>query len=170
MSYVNAPATKLLATHCCACGRPLVDAQSVEAGMGPDCRKRYALPESLTEEQRTRANKLVYAIAREQVGPEVGEALSELRQLGCHTLADRLIKRLGGAYTAVIVNEGDRFAVKAPYCRELVRAFQSIPGRRWDKQRKLTTFPVNAKFQVFRALQARFLGEKCLGPKGEFVL
>ena len=39
MSYENAPATLLLATHCCLCGRPLVDAESVECGIGPHCRK-----------------------------------------------------------------------------------------------------------------------------------
>ena len=41
MSYENAPATRMLATHCAACGRPLVDATSVETGMGPVCRERY---------------------------------------------------------------------------------------------------------------------------------
>lgn len=41
MSYENAPATKMLATHCCACNRPLVDAKSVEYGIGPECRKRH---------------------------------------------------------------------------------------------------------------------------------
>jgi hypothetical protein len=41
MSYENAPATKLLATHCACCARPLVDALSVELGIGPDCRKKH---------------------------------------------------------------------------------------------------------------------------------
>ena len=38
MSYENAPATKMLATNCCCCGRPLVDSMSVELGIGPECR------------------------------------------------------------------------------------------------------------------------------------
>ena len=38
MSYENAPATMLVATHCCVCNRPLVDADSVEMGIGPTCR------------------------------------------------------------------------------------------------------------------------------------
>lgn len=41
MSYENAPATRMLATHCASCGRPLVDSVSVNTGMGPDCRKRH---------------------------------------------------------------------------------------------------------------------------------
>jgi hypothetical protein len=41
MSYESAPATKMLATQCACCGRPLVDAASIEAGMGPICRKQH---------------------------------------------------------------------------------------------------------------------------------
>lgn len=41
MSYENAPATKMVATRCASCSRPLVDSESVNAGMGPDCRKRH---------------------------------------------------------------------------------------------------------------------------------
>lgn len=39
MSHDNAHATILVATHCCMCGRALVDADSVECGIGPKCRK-----------------------------------------------------------------------------------------------------------------------------------
>lgn len=41
MSYETAPATKMLATFCACCARPLVDAVSVETGVGPDCRKTH---------------------------------------------------------------------------------------------------------------------------------
>jgi hypothetical protein len=41
MSYESAPATKMLATQCACCGRALVDAASIEAGMGPTCRKQH---------------------------------------------------------------------------------------------------------------------------------
>src|SRR5687767_11998091 len=41
MTYENAPATRLLATRCACCHRALVDAESVERGVGPDCAKRY---------------------------------------------------------------------------------------------------------------------------------
>lgn len=49
MGYENAPATKLLATHCCCCARPLVDAKSVELGIGPECRKRHGFTEAEVE-------------------------------------------------------------------------------------------------------------------------
>lgn len=38
--YENAPATQLIAVHCCACSLPLVDSDSVELGIGPVCRKK----------------------------------------------------------------------------------------------------------------------------------
>jgi hypothetical protein len=41
MSYETAPATLMLATRCACCSRPLCDAVSVEAGVGPECRKRH---------------------------------------------------------------------------------------------------------------------------------
>lgn len=41
MSYENAINTRQMATRCVFCGRPLVDAVSVEAGAGPDCRAKY---------------------------------------------------------------------------------------------------------------------------------
>jgi len=39
MSYETAPVTRLVATHCCMCGKPLCDAKSLELGIGPICRK-----------------------------------------------------------------------------------------------------------------------------------
>lgn len=41
MTYEAAPSTRLLATHCAICNRPLRDAESVERGIGPDCAERY---------------------------------------------------------------------------------------------------------------------------------
>lgn len=52
MSYEAAPATRMLATHCAACARPLVDAKSVETGMGPDCRKRHGFNLAVSEDAR----------------------------------------------------------------------------------------------------------------------
>ena len=44
-TYESAPSTILLATHCACCNRPLRDAVSVEAGMGPDCRDKHGYNE-----------------------------------------------------------------------------------------------------------------------------
>lgn len=52
MSYENAPQTKLLATDCAVCSRPLCDAKSVELGIGPECRKKYGFEMDCTEEEQ----------------------------------------------------------------------------------------------------------------------
>lgn len=46
MSYENSAAAKFVATHCGICGRPLVDAESVSAGIGPICADKYGLDRS----------------------------------------------------------------------------------------------------------------------------
>lgn len=63
MSYTDAPATGLLATHCICCGRPLLDAKSVEANIGPDCREKYGLDVELPTGARAKANKLIHEAA-----------------------------------------------------------------------------------------------------------
>lgn len=40
-AYLNAPATRFVATHCACCGKALVDAISVQTAVGPECRKRH---------------------------------------------------------------------------------------------------------------------------------
>ena len=41
MNYINAAATAFIATNCAVCGRKLVDADSVQTAVGPDCRHKY---------------------------------------------------------------------------------------------------------------------------------
>lgn len=45
---------QILATHCCVCSMGLLDAKSVEFGMGPTCRKRYGNPQIETTEEMLR--------------------------------------------------------------------------------------------------------------------
>jgi hypothetical protein len=40
-AYENQKETKILATNCCVCNKCLKDADSVELGIGPICRRRY---------------------------------------------------------------------------------------------------------------------------------
>lgn len=63
MSYETLFTTKVISTHCCACGRPLLDAQSVATGMGPLCRDKHLIGfEALTEEQRVTANTIIHVL------------------------------------------------------------------------------------------------------------
>ncbi len=168
MSYENAPATRMLATQCAACGRPLVDAVSVEAGMGPDCRKKYGVAPDATEEARTEANALVYQIALDQSGPEVlGKAL-QLRALGFEGLADRIVKRLK-VITVLPAPDGS-LAVRAPYDPAAVAAMRTVPGRRWNPEQKINTFPVSSRVQLWAWLRRFYAGQSGLSERGAFTI
>ena len=94
MSHENAPATRLVATHCWACHRDLVDAKSVEVGMGPICRKKYGYDElsGLDNATRKAANALVYeAAAVHATAPDRVIAIAdELATLGLVKLPEKM--------------------------------------------------------------------------------
>lgn len=69
MSYADALSTKLLATSCCICGRPLRDAASVEYGIGPDCRRNYGFADG-REENREEANRLIHEASLDGTRPD----------------------------------------------------------------------------------------------------
>lgn len=175
MTYENAPATILLATHCAACGRALVDAVSVEIGMGPDCREKYGYEGLVDSEQRAEANKLVHFIAatRDDVGPTTHEAIARVKALGFETLATKLAERIASLEKkakVVITLEGDRYVVKSTYREAAVKALRDISGRRWDASRQVNTFPITSKVALFQALVLAYSGELAIGPKGVFHL
>lgn len=167
MSYENAPATKLLATHCCACGRPLVDSVSVSAGMGPDCREKYGYYAEAPEEARAEANAIVHAVAANPKAADLPVACARLSALGFSVLSAKLIGRLA----KVVVSEAaGMFSVKTPYSEAVVAAMRSVPGRRWNKEAKVNEFPVSQKAALFAILKKHFNGETAVGPKGAFVI
>jgi hypothetical protein len=166
-SYENAPATRMLATHCACCGRPLVDAKSVECGVGPECRKRHGYDIDLPEDVRKEANRIVYEIACEQEGHSVVEKCALLRQMGLDALASRIIQRLR---TVSIQFDGEEYIVQAPYEPDAVRALARIPGRKWHGDGKFNTFPATQKRQLWDVLQRYYAGFSAIGPKGAFVI
>lgn len=118
MSYESSIACKVLATTCCVCCRPLVDADSVDLGIGPICRKKYMKPEPGFEDSaiafavlaqsklpggilekvasaataREQANMLVYWASANIDDPEkVLSIAPALRLLGYSKLADKLV-------------------------------------------------------------------------------
>ncbi|KKN10590.1 hypothetical protein LCGC14_1035020 [marine sediment metagenome] len=168
MSYENAPATRMLATQCAACGRPLVDAVSVEAGMGPDCRKRYSKAPDVSAEARATANKLVHRIALDQRGPAVVGLALELEGLGFKALADRIVKRL--KVIKVLPAPGNRLAVTTPYDPDAVEGMRAVPGRRWDHEAKVNSFPASSRRQLWGWLQRFYPGQTGLGADGAFTI
>jgi len=76
MGYENAPATILLATHCAVCSRPLVDAESIERGIGPDCAKKHG-----------------FGLA--QHAPRWQDAASALRYVDVANVGEEIMEHLG---------------------------------------------------------------------------
>lgn len=165
MSYENAPATRLVATHCAVCARPLVDAPSVESGIGPVCREKYGLNVDMAEDVRREANRLVYQIAAHQKGISVAQAVGRLRELGLEKLASRIAER---AADIVIEEDGEDLVVRAPYLPEAIPAFRGIRGRRWDKEAKANRVPARARRELWLLLQRFYSGSVGVGPKGGF--
>lgn len=169
MSYENAPATKMLATHCCLCARPLVDAVSVQAGMGPDCRENsgYYVPEA-TEAARETVNAIVYRIAADMPLDELPAAIETVRSFGFGRLADTLAKRLS---TIVVEDRGDgTLAVSSPYNAEFVGLVKAAAGgwAQFDRALKVWIVPAGAKTgaALWAAMKKCYPGVLALGPKG----
>lgn len=170
--YTNAPATLLLATHCAACSKPLGDAVSVEAGMGPECRKKYLRAET-SPENREKANQIVSRIAlaisaNSAEGSKLAASLiPEIAALGFVKLAEKLTK---GNIAIKIERQGEKIVLSAPYLESFVDASRRIPGRFWSKETKTTEFPASQGSALFALLKVYFSGANAIGPKGYFVV
>jgi hypothetical protein len=162
--YENAPATKLLATHCVCCNRPLVDAVSVELGIGPDCRAKYGFSEG-PEANRVEANAIVHKIACAPTSDETRALIPTLQALGFVKLANKIASKIADIHVSL---ENGRLIVKAPYEPNAVRILASVQGRRWDKDNKANTYPENARYALWRALKQAYPGRVGVGPQGFF--
>jgi hypothetical protein len=174
-TWIDSPATKLVATHCACCAHPLVDAASVETGIGPDCRKKHGFAEAqgpadweaflaitggaferVVGDARVAANLVVHRIAVAQRGPDVGKLVAALGALGFATLARRIATRLGAVE---IVREGDTLIVKTPRgldepsFRAFLGAVRRVPGNRWDSGRKARVVPMSSRRELWHSLQ-----------------
>jgi hypothetical protein len=119
MSYVNAPATRMLASQCACCAKALVDADSVQAGIGPVCRDLHGYGEAqgaadwtsvrarllgsdVTESEiaswngdaHKAANVLIHRVAVEQKGANVERYVGAIEALGYTKVAERIHRRL----------------------------------------------------------------------------
>jgi hypothetical protein len=186
MSYENAPATEMVATFCACCSRPLVDAVSVETGVGPECRKKHGFNTAqaeadwskvaeilgdaieLPEDAQAAANKLVHMIAIAQDGVNVNRWIAAVAALGFTKLADRCAKRVGGI--SVSRGEGDCIEVRAPFCCDFIDAAKAR-GARWSKPAKAWVFGADARRLAWDAIKASFpAGTVVKGPLGMAVL
>lgn len=173
MSYENAPATELLASRCCACGRELVDAPSVESGIGPVCAEKYGFPRDGEGPERTEANAIVYRVAANQGMTD--QERDKLLTLGFPLLAARLAERLQGMPRVRIWEENGYYVVKHPYNEDTLpdwRALRSNYRGKWDRERKVNMIPVHSETRrhIWALLQANFPGAILESPKGISVI
>lgn len=175
MSYENAPATQMLATHCAVCSKPLVDAKSVEVGMGPECRRKHGFNVEIDPEARKEANKIIHALALHNGGQYptpsyLPEAIERIGALGLHKLAEVLADRLAPVKISKL--ENGRIGVDTPYSEEIVAALRNVPGRFWDREVKLNTYPDEraVKGALWATLRKLFPGQLVRLPEGNLVL
>ena len=178
--YVNSPACKLLATNCVFCGRPLVDAESVERGAGPECAPRYLDP--IKDADRKEVNRLVYNAALAAQGGKVEAVLDiagMIEESGYPELAAKIRERFTTAVEGspanvkiVIEQDGDTLKVITPFRRaakeDFIAAWRAIPGRRYDRAGNCNVIPVTQKRALWNLLQTYFHGVYGKGPQGLF--
>lgn len=173
-AYENAPATKMLATNCVCCGRALVDAISVEMGIGPECRKEN--DGGISDETRTEANKIVHGAAVAAGLGRIAEVLvaaDKVEALGLAVLAGKMRRRFKNAERLAdieIVEVSGTYRVITPYRRKdskaFVAAWRTVPGRRWENGANVV--PVASKTALWAVLRQFFGGKYAKGPKGVF--
>ena len=173
-SYESAPGTKLLAVECACCGRPLLDAASIEAGMGPHCRKNHGFvaPDTIADldavdriglagtwpsDPKARVNALVHHIAAKAfVGADLGKAIATVHALGFQKLADRLAER-----TAPVIQvqaSGDYYYVRAPFSEVFNIEMRDVRGSVWIPADKVRRVPVTARVALWDAIKRAFPG------------
>lgn len=191
--YENAPSTILLATACAYCARPLRDADSVQAGVGPDCRKKHGvgvpvgepdwtaagkaiidtlLHAPLTErvsaafearDAHTLANGLIHAVAVHQRGPAAAGYIIALLALGYTEAGRALAERLGAVH---VTRDGDELAVRGPYSDAFVARARRIRGRKFIRATLTNRFPVAERAAVWTAIVESYPGALVFGDRG----
>jgi len=180
--YTQAPATRMLATNCAVCGKPLVDAESCEAGMGPICRAEAGFDAGVADADREAANRLVFnaAIAAQQGRVNVVmEIANAVAKLGFAVLAEKMRSRFVNVaaeperradITIEVEADGKVYSVKTPYRRgaaeEFKSAWRTIPGRRYYGG--VNHIPVEQRPALWALLKQFFPGKYGRGPQGLF--
>ena len=190
MTYENSPACLLLATNCACCGRPLVDAKSVELGIGPDCRAKYGFDDVPTApdfiaartialnfaadlndetvldwtDARVVCNLLVHRYASDHKAN--AWAATAIHALGYVKLSAKLLKRAKTATVEIRSVDATTLSVRAPFSPEFNAALKAVPGRRWDGAAKVWRVPVTARKALWGAVRSAFTGLTLVSDKG----
>jgi len=198
--YTKAPATKMLATNCAVCSRPLLDALSVEIGIGPICRKRHGYNEevaALSDQDRQAANLIINHVASNPRDWALREAsCASLRLLGFKKLADRVLHRGHDAPEASGPHLSDTvevvphvlpaqppsrrwpnglyakagWLVRAPFRDDAIAAWRAVPGRIWVGDAKANFVPEAQRVALWELLRRHYAGLRCVGPMGDKII
>jgi uncharacterized protein DUF6011 len=194
MGYEDSPGVDLVATNCALCGRPLLDADSVECGMGPTCRARHGagvvalepdwlavgnLVESLPEAYAGRVSCFIaFGEARPLANWAVNRIAADPAKIWCDALIlvvaaagfVRLAAALADRHSRQVVNVeqlGSELVVRAPYNEEFVQTTRHWRGRHWDPSARVVRFPVSSRAALWDALRASFgAGTMVVGANG----
>lgn len=172
MSYENSIQCRLLATHCCVCGKSLVDATSVQLGIGPDCRNH--INQGISTDTQKACNVLTYeaAIAAQEGNVEkVRQAAEMIRTLGLDILAEKILERFKNAerLAKIKITESEgMLIIKTPFKHTagFADAWRAIPGRRYRNGRNIV--PVTQKREVWELIKRFFPDVYGVGPQGAF--
>jgi hypothetical protein len=156
--------TKHKLETCAICDRPLEAVASVELGIGPVCRKKNNVESGISGATVQSANAILATIVREGASLE---ALRSLEALGLPNLAMAIGKK---ASKVEVRTEGDILAIGFDYSVHLVETVRALPGRRWDKLRKVWTVPAEHKAEVWSWMIRELPGELGIGPAGIFEI
>jgi hypothetical protein len=174
MSYESSIQCRMLATNCCVCGKALVDATSVQLGIGPDCRNH--INQGISEETRKTCNVLTHeaAIAAQDGNiVRVRRAAELIRSLGLDVLADKILARFKNAERLAkvrITEENGTLVIRTPWknLRGFSDAWRAIPGRTYRNGRNVV--PSSSKREVWELLKRYFPGVYGVGPQGAFKI
>ena len=174
--YLASPALELVATACCLCGRPLLDAASVERGLGPTCAKRAGVGDAahepdwqrvreilarvglapMCDEARAEANRITHRIGVAPSAVQVPTLIEAIDALGYHRLAEAIAEHLVPVTITVANDNGSLLVTTTRLDAELferyVDALRAVPGRRWDAERKANVVPQHARRELWSAL------------------
>lgn len=191
-SYENARATKMLNVRCILCNRPLLNADSVQRAVGPDCARKHGIElalgpvqwdvaaQRLTDilphdhevwplwgegaEVGKIANALTWWIAHQSERTLRTAAICALHDLGYTALARAAAVGRGGVQ---VETHGDTLWVRTNYSPTWVEKARTVQGRRWDGKQKVDTFPVASRASLWQALCASFeRGTPIVGDRG----
>lgn len=192
-SYENAPATELVASACAVCARPLADAESVNSGLGPHCRKacgidaRSLFPRweevksalGADEYETLQIDKLRPLYNDHEVAKRVANRLvyriaaeqtgprTQARTLALHALGyEKLATKIADRLGAVhVIEEEGVLVVKAPKSEAFISAMRSVPGSRWVGERRARLVPVASKRSLWGAIKTAFPGALVVGKR-----